>query len=122
MDKIYRVTLIYSILIIITGITGLMARYFEQGDWQFTSLIPAGFGIILLLMVPGMKKHNRMIAHLVVLLTFFLSIMVLVMLVKNLGEGSGLNRKVILFIIILAASAWALSMYIASFITARKNR
>lgn len=122
MDKLYRVNVLYSILIIVVGITGLFARYLEQGDWQFTSLIPAGFGVILLMLTPGMKNHNRIAAHLVVLLTFLLTVMVAVMLIKNLNGGSGLSRKVVLFLIILAGSIVAMYFYIASFVKARTNK
>ena len=122
MEKIYRVNLIYSIIIIAAGIFGLLARYFEQGDWKFTALIPAVFGLVLLFMTGGMKRQNRIVSHLVVVRTLVLAIMVTVMMILNLGEGSGIDRKIAIFMVIIAASIVALGYYIASFVAARRNK
>lgn len=121
MEKLYRVNLIYSVLVIAAGIFGLLARYFEQGDWKFTALIPAIFGVVLLSMTGGMRKHNRIVAHLVVVLTLLLAVMVTVMMSLNLGDGGGIDRKIAIFIVILAASIVALGYYVASFVAARRK-
>lgn len=122
MDKLYRVNLIYSIVIIAAGIFGILTRYYEQGDWKFTALIPAAFGLILISMTGGIRKHKRSISHLVVVLTFILAIMVTVMMTLNLGRGGGTDRKFWIFLLILVASLIALGYYIASFIVARRSR
>jgi hypothetical protein len=95
MEKIYRVNIIYSVLLISAGIFGLLARYSEQGDWQYTSLIPTAFGLILLPMTNGIKKHNRTLSHLVLLLTLLMAVIVSVMLIINLNSGIGINRKMV---------------------------
>ncbi len=121
MEKIYRVNIIYSILLVAVGVFGLSARYLDQGDWQFTSLIPSAFGATMLAMTNGMKNHNRIVSHIVVLLTLILAVMVTVMLVINLNAGTGISRKIIIFLITLAGSLVALGYYVASFVRARKN-
>lgn len=122
MNKLYIINIYFSVLLIILGIYGLVARYLEMGDWQFTSLIPAVFGLILISMTGGMKRHNRIVSHIVVGLTFLLSLMVSVMLIRNLVADAEIDRKLIIFLIILLSSFITLGFYIASFISARKNK
>ena len=122
MEKIYRVNIIYALLLIAAGLVGFFGRYLDRGDWQYTSLIPAAFGVVLLTMSGGMKQHNRIVSHLVVSLTFILAVMVAVMLIINLGNGMGVTRKVVIFLVVLAGALIALGYYVASFVSARRGK
>jgi len=55
--------LLNSIVLIAIGLWG----YFETN--APTAFIPVGFGAILLLCTPGVRKENKVIAHVAVLLT-----------------------------------------------------
>lgn len=122
MEKIYRVNLIYSLLLIIAGFYGFVAHYMDTGEWPVTALIPVLFGGILLPMTGSIRKSNRIIAHIAVVLTLLMGVMVTVMLIINLNSGTPFTRKMAIFLVILAASLIALGFYVASFIAARKNR
>ena len=121
MEKIYRINIVYSLVLISTGIFGFLSRYINQGDWQFTSLIPVAFGLVMIALTGGIKRHNRSISHLAVALTFILTVMVAVMLFINLADGTGMNRKILVFLIILAGSLMTLGYSVASFISARRK-
>lgn len=122
MEKIHRINLTYSLLLIVSGLFGFTAHYVETGVWAFTALIPVLFGGILLPMTGGIRKNNRIIAHVVVVLTLVMGVMATVMLINNLNAGNAFNRKMAIFVVILAASLIALGFYIASFVAARKDR
>ena len=64
--KTYQANLLNSIVLIIIGLWG----YFEVVSP--TALIPVFFGLVLLLCNGGVKKENKVIAHIVVLLTLLL--------------------------------------------------
>ena len=55
--------IINSVCLIVMGLWG----YFEVSSP--TALIPVGFGTVLILCTPGVKKQNKVIAHVAVLLT-----------------------------------------------------
>ena len=109
----------YSILLIGLGLIGLLARYFDQGDWQFTALIPAVFGLILLPMSNGIKNENKAIAHVVVLITLLVGVMMVVMITR--ASPFELTRKMIIFMIIALASFGATGVYVKGFIDRKKE-
>ena len=49
MNKPHVVNAVYSVYIILIGFIGFLLSYFDTNTFQFTSLIPSLFGIILLL-------------------------------------------------------------------------
>lgn len=59
--------LLNAVVLIVMGVWGYMD---PAGDKQsFTALIPAIFGVILLACSGGVKKENKVIAHIAVVLT-----------------------------------------------------
>ncbi len=116
--KPYRTNLIFAILLVLLGLWGLIARYAEQGDWQFTALIPAGFGGLLLILTPGLKKENKIIYHIVVLLTALVGAMAIGMLIDKGFDGS---RKSWIFILIALGAVISLVRYISHFIKNRRR-
>ena len=112
--KTYQANLLNSIVLIVLGLWG----YFEVVSP--TALIPVFFGIVLLLCNGGVKKENKVIAHIVVLLTLLLLVALVGMrLPKSIDQGGlGLIR------VLLMTGTCALSMvyFIKSFIANRKAK
>ena len=62
--KAYTVSLINSLVLVTMGLWG----YFESDSRPITALIPVIVGIILVVINNGVKKENKIIAHIAVLL------------------------------------------------------
>jgi hypothetical protein len=122
MKNPHIVNLIYSFFLIVLGIAGFLLRYLDVGDFQYTALIPAAFGIVLLPLGNGIKRQHKVISHVAVLLTFFLAIFALVMVIINAGDGFLLSRRGIIFTLILISSFIVLGIYIARFISISKSK
>ena len=69
----FKANLINSISLIFIGLWG----YFEVVSP--TALIPVIFGVILLLCTNGLKKQNKLIAHIAVLLTLVILVALIFM-------------------------------------------
>ncbi len=114
--KVHTVSLINSLTLITMGLWG----YFESDSRPITALIPVIVGVILVAINNGVKKENKVIAHIAVLLT----LIIIIGLVKPL-LGS-LERENITGIIrvslMILSSLWAMITFIKSFIAARKSR
>jgi hypothetical protein len=101
-----------SIVLISLGLWG----YFDvQAP---TALIPVGFGVILLLCTTGVKKENKIIAHVAVLLTLVILVALVGMrLPKSLDSGGiGLFRVIAM----IATSVLSMVAFVLSFIKARR--
>ena len=61
-----KANLLNSIVLIAVGGWG----YFDGDGKSITALIPVIFGVVLLLCYSGIKKQNKVIAHIAVLVTF----------------------------------------------------
>ncbi len=83
-----------------------------------TALIPVGFGVILLLCTIGLKKENKIIAHVAVLLTLVILVALVGMrLPKSLDSGGvGLFRVIAM----IATSVLSMVAFVLSFIKARR--
>jgi hypothetical protein len=66
--KPYVANLMNGIVCLLLGFIG----YFIAENPSPTALIPAGFGLVFLMTTPAMRKSNKVVAHIVVLLTFVL--------------------------------------------------
>ena len=78
------------------------------------------FGVALILCTNGLKKENKMISHIAVLLTLLILGALLGMrLPKSIDQGGiGLIRVIIM----IGTSAVAMLFFINSFIRARRNK
>ena len=101
-----------SIVLIALGLWG----YFDVQSP--TALIPVGFGVILLLCTTGVKKENKIIAHVAVLLTLVILVALVGMrLPKSLESGGvGLFRVIAM----IATSVLSMVAFVLSFIKARR--
>ena len=114
--KPYLANLINVIALIALSFWG----YFSSETPSFTALIPASIGILLLLCTPGVKKENKIIAHIAVLLTLIIFIGLIKPLMGALEREKfmALTRVSIMMLTTLIA----LIAFIRSFIEVRKNR
>ena len=122
MDKPYITNAIYSVYLIIIGIISFLLSYYDSNTFQFTALIPAAFGVVLLSLTKGVMKEDKAASHLIVVITMVLAIFVTVMLALNVKDGFILSRKVTIFILVLAGSITTLGLYIARFISIKKRK
>tara|TARA_B100000700_G_C15018287_1_gene844433 strand:+ start:423 stop:761 length:339 start_codon:yes stop_codon:yes gene_type:complete len=111
--KTTQANLINSFTLIILSFWG----YLDTGSP--TVFIPFGFGVLLLLCHNGLKKENKIIAHVAVLLTLILLTALVVMrLPKSLDAGGiGLYRVILMII----TSSIAMLTFVQSFIKARRK-
>ena len=110
----YLAALVNAILLVVLGIWGYIA------GGSLTALIPVVFGVILLILFPGVKKEAMVPAHIAVLLT----LIVAVALFKPLGaawvrsDGPAIFRTALMLI----SSVLALVSFIKSFRDVRRAR
>ena len=113
--KANTVSLINSIVLVSMGLWG----YFESDSRPITALIPVIVGVILLLINSGVKKENKIAAHVAVLLTLLIIIGLVKPFLGTLGKGNivGILRVSAMII----TSLWSMIIFVQSFISARKS-
>ena len=117
----YKSNLLNSITLIIFGLWSGSSFLFSCGvEGSMTSLIPCIFGIILLVLSPGLKKENKAIAHIVVLLTILIFLSLFMPLNGAISRSD--SMAVIRISLMLVTSIIALYTFIKSFIDARKQK
>lgn len=113
----YKANLLNAVVLIVMGLWG----YFASENPSPTAFIPVAFGLILGLMSPGVKNENKIIAHLVVVLTLLIIIAMAAMPLKRaLTEAN--NMAILRIGVMLLTSVIAMVYFIKSFIDARKKR
>lgn len=112
----YVANLINAIVLIAFGLWG----YLGSADPSPTALIPVAFGILFLLVTPLFKKDNKIVAHIVVLLTFLLIIALAMPLKGAIGRDD--TSATLRVGIMMATSIFAFVMFIKNFIDVRKAR
>jgi len=122
MDKAHNINKFYALLLILLGSFGFIMRYVELGDMQFTALIPAVFGLILLSFTNGIKNENSVIGHLAGVLTLLLVVMSAVMLTKGLLAEFSLGRKQIIFLFVILGGVYSLRAQFLYFKAQRRRK
>jgi len=114
--KAHTVSLINSLVLVIMGLWG----YFDSDSRPITALIPVIVGVILLIINSGVKKENKIAAHIAVLLTLLIIIGLVRPFLGTLERGNitGILRVSVMVL----TSLWAMITFIQSFISARKNK
>lgn len=114
--KPHLASLINAILLIILGLWG----YLGSETPSVTALIPVFAGVLLIFLNQGLKKENKIIAHIAVIIT----LLVLGGLVKPFIGAFGRDdtAAVIRVVIMMLSTLVALISFIKSFIDARKNK
>lgn len=109
-----KANLLNSIVLIAVGGWG----YFDGDGKSITALIPVIFGVVLLLCYNGIKKQNKVIAHIAVLVTFICLIGLFMPLNGAIERGNGIAVGRVSTMIV--TSLTALIFFIKSFIENRK--
>ena len=114
--SIQKFNLINSIALISMSVWG----YIDTNS--FTALIPAVFGVILLLLGTMLRNEKlvKLSAHLVVLFTLFILVALVVQVLPGVVERGGIG--LIRVILMISTSAIAMIVFIKSFIDNRKSR
>ena len=91
----------------------------EKPDQSITALIPLFLGVVLLLCNGGVKRENKMIAHIAV----FITLIALIGLLKPLNAAIDDGRALSIFRVVAMIITGSLAMitFIKSFIAARKK-
>ena len=91
----------------------------EKPEQTVTAFIPLFFGVILLLCNGGIKKENKIIAHIAVLITLITILGLTMPLKAAIIEGR--NLAIFRVVSMLLTSILAMITFIKSFIKARKK-
>ena len=114
--KPFQANLLNAGVLIVMGLWG----YLSSETPSTTALIPVIFGVIFALATPPFKKENKIVAHIVVLLTFLLIIALVMPLRGAITRGD--TMAMIRVGLMIATSIFAMVIFIKSFIDARKAR
>jgi hypothetical protein len=112
--KAHLVSLINAALLVLMGIWG----YISSG--AVTALIPVVIGVILLVLNSGIKKENKVIAHIAVSLTLLILFGLLKPFITQITKVDMLG--ILRVGLMMASTVWALVAFIKSFIAARKAK
>ncbi|MEM7431071.1 MAG: hypothetical protein AAF351_03925 [Pseudomonadota bacterium] len=94
--------------------------YLASDTPSVTAFIPAAFGVLLLACLPGVKAENKIVAHIAVLLTLVVLVALFMPLRGAIGREDTL--AIVRVGLMMATTAFALAMFIKSFIDVRRNR
>ena len=108
-----KANLINSLSLIVFGLWG----YIDSSS--MTALIPVMFGVVLLLCNSGIKKENKLIAHLAVLATIICLLGLFMPLKGAIDRGD--NLGIIRVSIMTITCATAVVSFVQSFIKARRK-
>lgn len=113
--KPYQANIVNAAVLIIFGLWG----YFS--GTSFTALIPVGFGVLFLLATGPFKNDNKVVAHIIVLLTLVAVVMIYI---KPFRSAMAEDRQMAMFRlgVMILTGLIALAIYIKSFIDVRKAR
>ena len=113
--KPHKISFVNAITLISFGLWGYI-----DVDYSPTALIPVIFGIIILILNPGLKGENKVVAHIVVLLTFLILGGLVKPLMSTLESGNtmGITRVSLMML----STLMALISFIKSFIANRSKK
>lgn len=114
--KAHVASLIHAIILIAMSAWG----YFSSETPSVTALIPAFVGLALLGMNPGVKKENKVVAHVAVLLTLLI-LFALVMPLNGAIKRAD-SMAIVRVAVMMASTVFAMVFFIKSFVDARKRR
>ncbi len=112
----HKASLINAVLLISLSLWG----YFSSETRSITALIPTFIGWVLIILNKGVKKENKLISHIAVVLT----LVILIGLIKPLlgAVDRSDNLAILRVLIMIISTIMAMVYFIKSFIQARKNR
>lgn len=111
----FKANTINAAVLMLVGIWG----YFASGQ-ATTALIPVGFGVVLMALSGGVKKDNKVLAHIAVVLTLLIVIALGKPLMSQIGKGDALG--IVRVGLMMASSIFAMVFFMKSFRDARIAR
>lgn len=114
--KAHTASLINALLLIVLSGWG----YLDSATPSITALIPAFVGVALLVCNPGVKKENKVMAHVAVLLTLLILLGLVRPLMGVIDRGNTLG--ILRVTVMLLSTLMAMVFFVKSFIDARKRR
>jgi hypothetical protein len=78
------------------------------------------FGVAFILMNPPLRRENKVVAHIVVVLTLLIIIALIMPLRGAIGRGDTMGM--VRVVIMMVSSAVAMGVFVNSFIQARRAR
>ena len=109
----YKANILASVILLVFGIWG----YLDSNS--NTALIPVAFGLLFLLATIPFRQGNRVVAHIIVVLTFLLVLALLKPLFGAINDGR--TMAIVRIGIMIGACLYALGIYIKSFMDARRK-
>jgi len=116
--KPHKATIFNSAVLVVFGLWAYLNVAAESRS--VTILIPVIFGVILALLVPFFKEDNKVVAHAVAGLTLLIAVALIMPLIGSIGRDDMV--AVFRVGVMMAASLFALVVYIRSFIAIRRAR
>lgn len=120
--KTHQANLLNSITLILMPLWAYLAfeGTIEKPNQSVTAFIPLFFGVVLLLCSRGIKKENKIIAHVAVLVTFVALLGLTMPLKAAVADGRMLS--IIRVVIMMSTGVIAMYTFIQSFIRNRKEK
>ena len=112
----HKASLFNAITLVVIGLCGAYAADFASP----TAFIPVVFGAILLLLNGGVKKENKVIAHIAVVLTLLIILGLFKPLMSQIAQSDTI--AIVRVGVMILSSIYALVYFIKSFRDARKAR
>lgn len=94
--------------------------YLASESPSVTALIPTTFGVVLLLMNPGIRSKNPTVTHAAVLVTLLVLLGLGMPLRGALGRGDAMAIGRV--VVMMASTVFAMVVFIRAFIAARRER
>jgi hypothetical protein len=117
--KAYQANVLNGLMLIAMGLWGYLSE--DAATRSMTALIAPAFGVALLLMTSGVRKENKVIAHVAVTFTLLILIMLVAMPLRaRIADGDTMG--IIRVVLMIATSLFAMVTFVQSFIAARKAR
>tara|TARA_B100000287_G_scaffold419085_1_gene456853 strand:- start:135 stop:569 length:435 start_codon:yes stop_codon:yes gene_type:complete len=120
--KTYQANLINSIALILMPLWSYFTYEgtVDKPEQSLTALIPLFLGIVLLLCNGGVKKENKIIAHIAVLITFIAILGLFMPLKAAIADGRSLS--IFRVCLMLLTGVLAMITFVRSFIENRKKK
>lgn len=116
--KPYQVTIFNATVLVVFGLWAYLDV--ASDSRSMTILIPVIFGVILALLVPAFKRENKVVAHVVAGVTLLISVALIMPMIGSIAREDMI--AVFRVGVMIAASLFALSVYIKSFLAVRRAR
>ncbi len=114
--KAHVASLVNAVVLIGFGLWG----YLGSETPSKTALIPVVFGVVILSLYKGIKKENKIVAHIAVLLTLLILGGLVKPLTAAIGRGDGM--VIMRVAVMLIATVVAFGAFIKSFLDVRRAR